>query len=321
MPMSEVRLDERGVHVGPRLVVSFHRTLRVPDDGGTYPLPPGLGPFPVMTWDDLVAEPPAGWRDTDFFIPLHQREALWIGFDGADWKPNAVQVALGGVDALTGQAFAPRLSASPQNYLVCPAQPWLDGINAGEGWVRQFVAVSLGRGLTVESQLVEGPEQGALGLVVYEPKPGRFPDEPPEEIEFEVAMHAPQQDVALGLGAGGRLAQRIHPDPHGVDVWDDTSATRIVVHLVDTRAFTTLTGRRPPPTPIDATTYAAYGLPWFALYDEALGDIEPAGPLAGVKSVDSAEGGGPADSGGKGRRVTPGPVIGIRPRSSRHSNH
>jgi hypothetical protein len=29
------------------LEITFQRTLRIPDDGHTYPLPPGLGQFPV----------------------------------------------------------------------------------------------------------------------------------------------------------------------------------------------------------------------------------------------------------------------------------
>jgi hypothetical protein len=37
--------------------ITFKRTLRIPDDGGIYPLPPGLGEFPVRripTLGDLI---------------------------------------------------------------------------------------------------------------------------------------------------------------------------------------------------------------------------------------------------------------------------
>ena len=40
-----------------------------------------------------------------------------------------------------------------QNYLAIPKQPWLDGINAGDGYVRQFVAMPLGKGYTIEAQV------------------------------------------------------------------------------------------------------------------------------------------------------------------------
>jgi hypothetical protein len=45
--MLEVVIESDGIRIGERLGISFHRTLRVPDDGRTYPLPPGLGRFPV----------------------------------------------------------------------------------------------------------------------------------------------------------------------------------------------------------------------------------------------------------------------------------
>jgi hypothetical protein len=37
---------------------------------------------------------------------------------------------------------------------------------------------------------------------------------------------------------------------------------------------------------ISADTYTTYGLPWFDLYDEDLGDLDTSKSLAGVKSVD-----------------------------------
>lgn len=36
---------------------------------------------------------------------------------------------------------------------TCPRQPWLDGINSGDGYIRQFVAMKLGEGYTVEKQV------------------------------------------------------------------------------------------------------------------------------------------------------------------------
>ena len=37
-----------------------------------------------------------------------------------------------------------------QNYVAIPKQKWLDGINCGDGTIRQFVAMPLGQGYTVE---------------------------------------------------------------------------------------------------------------------------------------------------------------------------
>ncbi|HEX6087000.1 MAG TPA: hypothetical protein VF266_20895, partial [Thermoanaerobaculia bacterium] len=111
-----VRLEGDRLRAGEHLAISFERTLRIPNDGRKYPLPPGLGLFPIRVIGG------------DFVIPVYQREALWIAFEGAWWKPNAVKVGIGGIDALTGEPWSEELKSDPQNYLVAPDQPWLDGL-------------------------------------------------------------------------------------------------------------------------------------------------------------------------------------------------
>ena len=150
--MLDVRIEPTAIRVGPRFALSFQRTLRIPDDGGTYPLPPGLGALPVLSARDHADRVPAAWlHEGAAFIPMYQREALWLSFAAAPWKPNAVMVAAGGVNAVSGEVDAAALRATPQNYVVCPPQLWLDGLNTGRGAVRQFVAMPLGGGYTVEA--------------------------------------------------------------------------------------------------------------------------------------------------------------------------
>lgn len=36
------------IHVNDRLAISFHRTVRIPDDGGSYPAPKSLGALPLL---------------------------------------------------------------------------------------------------------------------------------------------------------------------------------------------------------------------------------------------------------------------------------
>lgn len=63
------------VQFGERFSVDFQRTLRIPDDGRTYPLPPGLGAFPVSRVADYTRRIPREWhRENGFFIPMYQRE-------------------------------------------------------------------------------------------------------------------------------------------------------------------------------------------------------------------------------------------------------
>ena len=93
----------------------------------------------------------------------------------------------------------------------------------------------------------------------------------------------------MGLAAGGRMRQQLYPDPHGLDTWDQDEFGRVFVHIVNSHEWTRITGEPLPPTPVDVRSYIAAGLPWFDLYDDHLGDIEPSGVLAGVKSVDELD--------------------------------
>jgi hypothetical protein len=307
-----VEIVEDELRIGP-LHVAFHRTLRIPDNDETYPLPPSLGHFPLRRVADYRDRVPASWREHGgVFMPLYQREAMWLSFaHHRQWKPSAIKVAVGKVDALSGKSYSQRLhgtaSKRGQDYIVVPGQPWLDGINAGSGYVRQFVAMPLGMGYTVEGQVTGEERHGGLQLCVFEPKPGRFPDAPPPAPEsarmrsasgpggaadalvaqsaVAAAAAPPAKGAEMGLAAGGRMKQSIYPDPHGVDTWDAGRYARCFVHIVNSELWTAITGEPAPPSPVSAAIYAQYGLPWFDLYDERRGDIAPARGLANVKSV------------------------------------
>jgi len=276
--MLKVKVIEDEIRIGPRFRVSFQRTLRIPDDGGTWPLPPGLGRLPLRR----LSPGQLPGRGGGFVLPLAQSEALWLAFDGAAWKPNAVQIAIGRINAVSGGAWEEGLSADPQNYLVCPDQLWLDGINAGKETIRQFVAMPLGSGTTVEAQLTGREEVGGIQIRVFEPKPGRFPDRPPPPEPMAMMGMPPG---TMGLGAGGQMRQKIYPDPYGLDTWDPDNSGSAFVRIVNREQYEALTGEPPPPSPISAATYTENGLPWFDLYDEEKGDVAAPRRLAGVKSV------------------------------------
>ena len=299
--MLPVRVQHDAIRIGPHFRVSFQRTLRIPDDGGIYPLPPGLGRFPVFRVADYAATVPASWRRRGgVFIPMYQREALWLSFECPWWRACAVKVGVGKVDAVSGAEWDRTLRDDPQDYLVCPDQPWLDGINAGDGFIRQFVAMPLGMGYTVEGQLTGTEEHGGIQILAVEPRPGRFPDREPRprlEDRYELCYcAAPSAGAEMGIGAGGRMRQRIHPDPHGLEAWDPVRTGRVFVHIVNSMAFRDITGLEPPATPVSARTYTEHGLPWFDRYDEHRGDLPASPALAGVKGVremDEANGFGP----------------------------
>ncbi len=283
--MLNVTVTDNAIHFGESVQIRFYRTLRIPDDGRTYPLPPGLGCFPVFRVDDYASRVPPAWREHGgVFIPMYQREAMWISFAGLYWKPNAVMVGVGKVNSLTGRRWHDKLTRRPQNYLVVPDQPWLDGINAGKGYIRQFVAMPLGMGYTVEGQITGKERFGGLQLMVFEPKPGRFPDKPRMD-RICWCSAPPDTGGQMGLAAGGRMRQKIYPDRYGLDTWDTANFGRVYVHILNSMMFREITGMEPPPTPVSARQYTEAGLPWFDLYDEDKGDIPPSKVLQKVKSV------------------------------------
>ncbi len=301
--MWEIRVVDNRVEIGERFAISFQRTLRIPDDGGAYPLPPTLGTFTVRRVRNYADRLPAGWQDEAqgeaVFIAMYQREALWLAFEAPSWKPCAVKIGVGRVNALTGEAWRDGLHAGPQDYLVCPTQPWLDGIKTGEGLVRQFVAMPLGQGYTVEGQLTGEERYGGLQVAVYDPKAGRFPDRPPRQppggpqvlAAVGPGLGGPMQGAppsplqGMGLAAGGQMQQKIYPDPYGLDTWDVSTAGRLNVYIANSQQYTQITGDPPPPSPVSARTYTEYGFPWFALYDEALEALPATEALAGVQTV------------------------------------
>ena len=286
--MLHVKVEGDAIWIGPRFSVAFQRTLRIPDDGKTYPLPPGLGRFQICRVSDFATHVPAAWRERGgFFIPMYQREALWLAFDGASWKPNATQIGIGNINAISGEAWQAGLVLQPQNYIVCPDQLWLDGINAGDGFIRQFVAMPLGEGYTVEAQLTGKEDIGGIQIRVFEPKEGRFSDKPPRQSRNPglLKMASPMPAGSMGLGAGGKMHQKIYPDAYGVDTWDTDNFGEVFVHIVNSEQYLAITGREPPRCSIDAKTYTDHGFPWFALYDEELGDVAASKRLTGVKSI------------------------------------
>lgn len=302
----DVQVRNDCVSFGDDFSIRFQRTLRIPDDGRTYPLPPGLGAFPVRRVDDYADRVPAEWVGRGgVFLPMYQREAMWLSFGST--SPHAVKIAVGKVCALTGKPWSERLHAEPQDYLVAPPQPWLDGIAVGKGRIRQFVAMPLGMGYTVEGQITGEERFGGIQIKVIAPKPGRFPVRarmmeseafgciPPPCCAAPAPAGGPYRASSaaakskgagsMGLGAGGSMQQKIYPDPHGIDTWDLDRDARLFVHIVNSELWREITGEHAPETPVTAKEYRRHGLPWFELYDEHCPALAGQSALQQVKSI------------------------------------
>src|SRR4051794_16103144 len=76
----------------PQLRIDFQRTLRIPDDGREYPLPPGLGSFPLRHIDDFASRVPDSWlKRGGVLLPMWQCEALWLRFESGSVPDRAAQ--------------------------------------------------------------------------------------------------------------------------------------------------------------------------------------------------------------------------------------
>jgi len=281
-----------GVHSEAEIAIEFQRTLRIPDDNRSYHLPPGLGRFPLSRVDDYPDNMPERWmQHGGVFLPMCQAEALWINFQG-DY-PTAVKIAAGKVNAVTGKPWDEYLSDDPQDYLVIPDQPWLDGFCVEKGLIRQFVAMPLGEGYTGEEQLTGEAEHGGLQSAVYPMKRSvyeeKFGYEEISSVSFECISECIREIPAMGLAPGGLMRQEIHEDEHGVDAWDTSNCARCFAHVVNSIEFFKITGCEPPGRPQTAQDYTNAGLPWFELYGGDRKALEGAKKLAGLDSVASVK--------------------------------
>lgn len=283
------------VHEDAACAIEFQRTLRIPDDERTYPLPPGLGCFPLRHIDDHAERIPGGWlKRGGVVMPMHQSEAMWLMF----WSlpkpvmeyPCAIKIATGKVSAITGEPWVQGLNRDPQDYLVVPDQPWLDGYCVEKGTIRQFVAMPLGDGYSAEEQITGAAEHGGLQILVYPMKAERY-EALKRERSSKVrsglggALSCGEEDAAMGLAPGGRMKQEIYDDPYGLEAWDLRHSSRCFVSIANSLAWFAVTGERPPTRPPLAADYTAAGLPWFDYYGGDVKAIKGAKALAELKSV------------------------------------
>ena len=274
------------VHKDAECRISFQRTLRIPDDNRDYSLPPGLGEFPLNLVDDYGDSVPGAWNTRGgVFLPMYQAEAMWLNFSGS--YPMAVKVAAGKINAVTGEGWENELSGEPQDYVVVPDQPWLDGFSVMKGMIRQFVAMPLGEGYTAEEQLTGEAEHGGLQIVVYPIKASYYEVE--EEVDMPIA-YAPLRAFSepveeMGLAPGGLMRQEIYGDEYGFEAWETSVRSRCFVHILNSVQFFDVTGAKPPSKPPTAIEYTEAGLPWFDYYGGDLKALEGAQKLAGLDSV------------------------------------
>ena len=288
------------VHDNAHCAIEFQRTLRIPDDERDYPLPPGLGSFPLRHLDDYASGLTEDWlRRGGVIAPMHQAEAMWIKFASRhnfrlhQSYPFAVKIAAGKICAITGNAWVNGLNSDPQDYVVLPEQPWLDGYCIEKGVIRQFVAMPLGEGYTAEEQITGAAQHGGLQIAAYPMKAERYEElsvdphkarlTPPFIRPLHFIPHAKRRSI--GLAPGGRMKQEIFNDSYGPDAWDHQHVSRCFITIVNSAQWMAITGEPPPTEPPTAKQYTEMGLPWFDYYGGDADVISGAEKLKGLRSV------------------------------------
>jgi hypothetical protein len=285
-----VRFPE--VHGDAEMRIDFQRTLRIPDDDREYPLPAGLGRFPLRHVDDFAVRVPTPWIEHGgVMLPMYQSEALWLRFSGS--YPFALKIAAGKINAVTGKSWANGLGRGPQDYVVVPNQPWIDGYCVEQGLIRQFVAMPLGSGYSAEEQLTGEAEHGGLQIVAYPMKREAYERHfrTRERIVLSKSFSFVGEGMVrlgaadMGLAPGGRMRQEIYDDPFDFADWDADHASRCFVHIANSLVWRAITDEAPPTVPPTAREYARQGIPWFEYYADGEAALEGSGILATLKSV------------------------------------
>ena len=284
------------VHEEAQCQIDFQRTLRIPDDNQEYPLPPGLGNFPLTHVDDYSNKVPESWiTHGGVFLPMYQAEALWINFNswGSSY-PFAIKIATGKINAVSGEPWQNELlenrkNVSGQDYIVVPGQPWLDGYCVSKGLIRQFVAMPLGEGYTAEEQLTGEGVHGGIQIIAYPMKKERYEAirkrRSDRLVSYSLDVYACEAPSEMGLAPGGLMHQEIYEDEYGIDAWDTNHPSRCFVHILNSAQYLTVTDKKPPTAPLSAKSYTEAGLPWFEYYNEGSMIVGGSEDLAGMDSV------------------------------------
>ena len=283
--------DDAGVRI------DFQRTLRLPDDGRDYHLPPGLGRFPLRHIEDFdLGVSNHRKARGGIIMPMFQTDAMWLNFSslgyGRQKLPVALKIGAGKINAVSGEKWTDGLSQDPQNYVVLPDQPWIDGFNVAKGKVRQFVAMPLGQEYTVEEQIDPKSDVGGTQIEAIPMKKEAYEKLKAEQEEassakFGLIMSMKCESMEMGLGMGGSIRQEIYDDEYGLDAWDLDNSQRCFIMLTNAEQWMAITGEEPPLSPISAEDYSKAGLPWFDYYGGDRKTIEGAKALGNIKSIKS----------------------------------
>ncbi|KAL4997886.1 hypothetical protein BDV10DRAFT_201560 [Aspergillus recurvatus] len=315
---------EEKILIDGRLELSFHRTLRMPDDDKIHPLPASRGLFPLYNVEAFASRLPERiTKRGGIFFPMWQREALWIKFDHRGINTlYAIRVNVGHINAVSGLDIYE--ASDKQDYIVVPGQEWLDGISD-----------TVGSGYTVEGQVSGKEKFGGIQIEVipsYERYTHAFSYSTEKGFVEYAAEHNTPRDYALkdgdkvimapepstfrgqarlcdflddgegfegieslhlkvcpGHEPCGKLMQDIVQDTSPKGVWDKARAKILDIHILHPSDFEAVTHIVPPRTPITTEEYIEAGIPLYALEEDPDQRLDGSATLAGVKSISAMD--------------------------------
>ncbi len=312
---NELKFNFSEMNAEAVLGVRFMSAIRIPDHCKSGLLSPGLVPLEMRHVSDYKQRLPSSWaRHGGVFLPMWTEESMWICLDNPYGYPFAVRVGAGKICAVTGKRWKRGLERSvrlkrdgsvkrTQNYLASPAQSWLDGFNTAKGKVRQFVAMTLGHGASVEEQLTGKGEVGGIQIEVFPMRPEVYLERYAHPLDYreqsqDMTIHVNYgldhyeilgDEAEMGLAAGSEIAQQIESDEHDITDYEAKSSLRVFVHILNSGLWAGVTGEPLPPRPMSAAEYTQAGLPWYEF--ESTGHAAEGGALlSAVRPVNSIGG-------------------------------
>jgi hypothetical protein len=255
------------VHPEARCSIIFQRTLRVPEDSRSYPVPPGLGRFSLERVDDHRDSVPVSWARGGALLPMYQSEALLVIFVG--WYPFAIKVTVGGVNAVTGKKLQDERYWRPQDYVVFPRRPWMEWFCVGNGRARQFVAMPLGKEYGGIPGSAERDSGGDIRITAHPMRAdsyGEYRARRSALMSDGVGIEGVWNASVPGEGMFQRHGERGREFGHGA--WELSAESECSVYPVNSRDFARITGHVPPGKPPTRIEYTEAGLPWHGEYGE-----------------------------------------------------
>lgn len=103
----------------------------------------------------------------------------------------------------------------------------------------------------------------------------------------------PQKDMPepeMTISPGGLIRQDIVKDSHQPEEWDASKTILFNIQLLNSVGFHKVTGMAPPESPVNPTTYALHGFPFYAMYNEPAVAETGVSDLLTVAETDAAQG-------------------------------